>query len=198
MGMGPGDRYAAGYTGGPGDPTAGERLARRKPPGPAEPRRLPASGPPMRDMRLERNRDYLADSDLVFERGQYLDRIRLTGTDLHALRALLNADGDLKALGDQASRWARDALEEAGPDTDEWALRMSELVIAAHAAGYRLAADDISAACEDAAMVADFLRRGLLEQQLEAERAEPDSVRAMRLSHLTQAVRDVISMLEDK
>jgi hypothetical protein len=47
--------------------------------------RLPASGGPMRDMRLERNRDYPADRDLCFERGQYIDRIRLTDSDQRAL-----------------------------------------------------------------------------------------------------------------
>lgn len=119
--------------------------------------RLAQSGPPMRDMQLERNRDYPADSDLCFERGQYKDRIRMTAGDLHVLRALLTAGGDLQALRDKAARWMRDALEEVDPDADEWALRVGELVIASHAAGYRLSGDDIRATCEDAAMVADRL-----------------------------------------
>lgn len=144
--MGPGntDRYAVGYT----------ALSAQDGP----PRRLAPSGPPMRDMRLERNRDHPSDSDLCFERGQYLDRVRLTVGDLHALRALLTARGDLENLRAGAVHLARQGVpEEHGKGNANLAVRLVKLVNEAHAAGYRLAGDDIRATAEDVWFIRDYL-----------------------------------------
>lgn len=101
--------------------------------------RLPASGTTMRDMRLERSRDYPADSDLCFERGQYVDRIRLTDSDQRALWRLLyrqpavalNRDvltaGILRERLDEARRTEQLACGEIGPGPE---VRALERVIA--------------------------------------------------------------------
>jgi hypothetical protein len=125
--------------------------------------RLPASGRPKDKISLERNQDYPADTDLCFGTGSYETRVRLTPADVHALRArLLGQCCDLSELKDRAAGYMRDALDEVGPDVEEWAARNMELAWTAHAAGYQLCAEDHRAANQDAGYVRDFLA-GLLE-----------------------------------
>lgn len=144
----------------------------------------PASGQPMSGMALEPDRDYPADTDLCFERGQYADRIRLTAGDLNGLRALLSATDGLEALKATAAGYMRDALGEAGPDAAEWALRNAEMAVAAHAAGYRLSAADRAPGDREA--VRDFL----LEQ---AElRAVPGSLVALEQQDALERVIELL------
>lgn len=105
---------------------------------------LPASGRPHDRIYMQRNPDYLDDTDLCFEVGNSETRVRLAPADKTALLGLLYS---------------------AAPTE------------------------------ESAALTRKFLD-GMLERQLEVERAQGDSVRAMRQSHLTQSIRDVIELLE--
>ena len=63
-------------------------------PGPAspalpEPEPLPASGAPMERVWTEPDRDHPADTDLVIQRGQFTDRIRMTPADEEKILAAL-------------------------------------------------------------------------------------------------------------
>lgn len=152
-------------------------------------RRLPDSGRPVSGMVLEPNRDYPADTDLCFERGQYADRIRLTAGDLNALRALLtDVQGGLKELRERAQELARanvPAMDLAARTAHVAAV--TDLVAVAHAAGYRLCAEDHAPGDREA--VRDFL----LEQ---AElRAAGGSVSALGQQ---DALARVIAMLEEE
>jgi hypothetical protein len=107
--------------------------------------------------------DRRADSRLSFERDGSAVTVQLTPADVHALRArLLDQCCDLSELKDRAAGYMRDALDEVGPDVEEWAARNMELAWTAHAAGYQLCAEDHRAANQDAGYVRDFLA-GLLE-----------------------------------
>jgi hypothetical protein len=111
--------------------------------------RLPASGRAHDRVFLERNRDYPADSDLCFEIGNSVTRVRLTGFDLHRLRGLLlDQGGGLEVLYERAGR----LQAEAAPLS-----QFRDLVDAAHAAGYQLCAEDHRA---DARTFCDILESG--------------------------------------
>jgi hypothetical protein len=144
--------------------------------------RLPASGREHDEITLERNRDYPADSDLCFGIGNAVTRVRLTGRDLHRLRAVLLDQGvGLEGLYERVRHLQAGA---GAPSAGEF----QNLVDAAHAAGYRLCAEDVRAAREDAGLVSDFLL-GLYEAG--AAPGEPwsadDQAAISRVRHLLES-----------
>lgn len=108
MGPGPGER------GVPKRRTATELWGELHPLG-----RLPLSGPPMEDVRTERNRDYPADTDFLYARGGTSFRTRLTPADVVAVIAVLAPSmptpGELVAafLASLAERTVPGGLPEA-------------------------------------------------------------------------------------
>jgi hypothetical protein len=112
---------------------------------------LPRSGAPMRRVWTEPDRDYPGDTDLLFSRGQFTDRIRMTPADREGiLAALANPDG-LDALAAEARELG--LLAEG----EETAARIGDLVRRADFAGYALAVQDFLATPQFAKSVRDFL-----------------------------------------
>jgi hypothetical protein len=146
--------------------------------------RLPASGPPMENVRAERNRDYPADTDLIYGRGGTDFRTRFTPGDRRAVIAALSQDS-LKGL--RASARAA-GLSGRGHGT-ALADHLVGLVMAAHAAGYRLCYEDRRQLRQDSADVRDYLL-GLAERR----DGEPGG-----MAHRdVEALERVIAMLEEK
>jgi hypothetical protein len=131
---------------------------------------------------------YASDWQLELARGSQGTTVHMSARDMHRARALMNQAGDLDSLVAQA-REAGLLAEGAG-----LAAILSQLVTAAHAAGYDLAAQDMArlgGPPADSTTVTAFLEV-LLDQRL-----APGSVRDQRSTHLTQAVRDVIELLQE-
>lgn len=131
---------------------------------------LPRSGRSQDRIYLQRNQDYPADTDLCFERGNAVTLVRMTGRDMHAARAVLTEQGDLDAMKARA----RDLIdfgavadaERDGPE--ELAAAVENLAVTAHAAGYRLAVDDMRHAASEKGYVSDFLGELLAAYPLDA------------------------------
>jgi hypothetical protein len=173
-------------------PTPGERLPSRRDREEAAARaagRLPESGTAMRDMRLERDRDYPADSSLCFERGGAGFTIRLTDADLHVLRAMLAVRGDLAALRSKASKLAFSDLGTA--DLEPVLVQLAE---EAHAAGYRLADDDHRLTYQDEAGVREFLQDRLAQARENEQLADGEIGPGPEV----RALERVIAMLGEK
>jgi hypothetical protein len=124
-----------------------------------EPFALPASGRPHDSITLQRNQDYPADSDLCFAAGNSETRVRLTGRDVHELRALLLDQGvDLAGLRERALELARHNVPTMGiAKRTAHVAAVQDLAVTAHATGYRLCAEDHRVTAQDQGYVSDFL-----------------------------------------
>lgn len=153
----PAGAFEIGYR--PPDGEAGFALLRKRPeelwPALHPIGRPPASGPAADSVSLEQNPDYPADRDLVFDRGGFFLRLRLTPADQDRVRRELAAPvpADLAELRRQARAAGLSGQGHGTALADE----VERLVNAAHAAGYRLADDDHRLTYRDEAGVREFL-----------------------------------------
>jgi hypothetical protein len=116
---------------------------------------LPDSGAPNDKICTQPNRDYPADTDICFARGNSETRVRLTPADLPKLFAAAGglAPG-LEELHGEARKMGGGAWEVY---PGELAREAVSLVDAAHAAGYKLAADDHRETYQERGVVTDYL-----------------------------------------
>lgn len=136
---------------------------------------LAASGAPMERVWTEPDRDYPADTDLLFTRGQFTDRIRMTRADREGILAALANPGGLDSLVTRA----RD-LGYRDPSTLRADLANDAAALAreAYRAGYALAVQDCLETAQAPGYVAQFLEE--LSEGLDEDREDtPDQREAV-------------------
>lgn len=157
---------------------------------------LRTSGADQERIYAKRNRDYPDDTDICFERGNQTNVVRLTPADkaklLEAVGGLVPELSPLLARSDALAR--QGVPEEHGRGNDNTAKAVTELVLSAHAAGYRLACDDIRATHEDTGFVIDLLNE--MREARRKEMGEPQATDAHAAPFgEIEALRTVIALL---
>lgn len=155
---------------------------------------LASSGASNDRIYTEPDRDYPDDTDICFARGNGITLVRLTTADraklLEAVGGLVPELAPLLARGDAVAHDVAAGLD----GRTARASAVHELVLSAHAAGYRLAADDIRATHEDTGFVIDLLNE--MREARKNEMGQPLATDAhAELFREIEALRTVITLL---